>query len=321
MRALQIQSIGAEPVLVNLPLPQPGTGEVRVRIATCGLNFADLLMMRGEYQERPTPPFTLGFEPAGTIEAVGAGVAETLLGTRVAVFAGHGGLAEAGCFAQHRCLALPDAMGFEEAAAFQIAYGTSHLALSLRARLLPGETLLVLGAAGGVGLSAVEIGRRMGARVIAVARGPERLAVAEAAGAAHLIDSAAGNIKGAVRALGGADVVYDAVGGDLARQAMAATNPGGRYLLIGFASGKVPEFAANHLLVKNITLHGFYWGGYQKLSPESLAFSLQTLLGWYVLGALHPHIGKVLPLSRAPEALSLLRDRASTGKIVVTMAE
>ena len=320
MRALQIGSVGSDPELVRQPVPHPGPGEVRLKIAACGLNFADLLMIDGTYQERPTPPFTLGLELAGTVDALGAGVTAPARGTRVAVYAGHGGLAEYGCFDAHRCMALPDTMSFEHAAAFQIAYGTSHLALSHRARLLPGETLLVLGAAGGVGLSAVEIGAHMGARVIAVARGADRLAVAEAAGAAHLIDSDAGGLKAAVRALGGADVVYDTVGGALAREALAATNPGGRYLVIGFASGQVPELPANHLLVKNIAQHGFYWGGYQRLAPELVAFSLQTLLGWYAEGALRPHIGATLPLSRATEALALLRGRANTGKIVVTMS-
>ncbi|MBW6506284.1 MAG: NADPH:quinone oxidoreductase family protein [Rhodobacteraceae bacterium] len=319
MRAFRLVTAGSAPVLGSLPLPQPGPGEVRLKIAACGLNFADLLMVDGTYQERPTLPFTLGLELAGTVEAVGAGVVAPALGTRVAVYAGQGGLAEYGCFDAHRCMALPDAMSFEHAAAFQIAYGTSHLALSHRARLLPGETLLVLGAAGGVGLTAVEIGRHMGARVIAVARGADRLAIAEAAGAAHLIDSTAGGLKAAVRALGGADVVFDAVGGALSREALAATNPGGRYLMIGFASGQVPEFPANHLLVKNIALHGFYWGGYQRLAPELAAFSLQTLLGWHAEGALKPHVGATLPLSRAAEALALLRERASTGKVVVTM--
>jgi len=319
MRAFQMSSADAAPALVNLPLPRPGPGEVRLRIAACGLNFADLLMLKGAYQERPTPPFTLGMELAGTVEALGPGVAAPLLGQRVAVFAGQGGLAEAGCFDAARCVVLPEAMSFAEAAAFQIAYGTSHLALEYRARLRPRETLLVLGAAGGVGLTAVEIGRHMGARVIAVARGAERLEVARAAGAEHVIDSEAGGVKAAVRALGGADVVYDAVGGDLARQALSATNPGGRYLVIGFASGTVPDFPANHLLVKNIALHGFYWGGYQQLAPEILSFGMQTLFGWYAEGALKPHIGAQFPLSRANEALALLRARGATGKVVVTM--
>ncbi|MDP2062544.1 MAG: NADPH:quinone oxidoreductase family protein [Phaeovulum sp.] len=321
MRAFQIGSSGAAPALVTLPLPNPGPGEVRLRIAACGLNFADLLMIDGKYQERPAPPYTLGMELAGTVDALGSGVSAPALGARVAVFAGHGGLAEAGCFDASRCLALPATMSFAEAAAFQIAYGTSHLALSHRARLQPGERLLVLGAAGGVGLSAVEIGKAMGAQVIAVARGAARLAVAEVAGATHLLDSEAGGLKAAVRALGGADVVYDAVGGDLARAALAATNPGGRYLLIGFASGQVPDFPANHLLVKNIALHGFFWGGYQRLAPELAAFSLQTLFQWHAKGHLRPHIGASLPLSRAAEALALLRDRASTGKVVVTMSD
>jgi len=321
MRAFQIETPGAEPLLRRLPQPQPGPGEVRLKIAACGLNFADLLMIKGAYQERPSPPFTLGMEAAGTVDAQGPGVSLPRIGTRVAVFAGQGGLAEMGCFSAHRCIALPETMPFEHAAAFQVAYGTSHLALDHRARLQPGETLLVLGAAGGVGLTAVEIGKRMGARVIAVARGADRLAVAAAAGADHLIESDTQGLKAAVRALGGAHVVYDAIGGDLAMAALGALNPGGRYLVIGFASGEVPSFAANHLLVKNITLHGFYWGGYLRLAPDLLAASMTQLFKWYEQGGLKPHISHSLPLSQTHDALELLRSRRSTGKVVVTMAE
>lgn len=320
MHAFQIESPGTAPTLVKVPMPTPGPGEVRLHIAACGLNFADLLMIQGQYQEHPTPPFTLGMELAGTVDALGPGVVAPALGARVAVFTGQGGLAEVGCFDAARCTVLPDAMSFEHAAAFPIAYGTGHLALTHRARLAPRETLLVLGAAGGIGLAAVEVGKRMGARVIAVARGAERLSVAAKAGADHLVDSEAGDLQTIVRALGGAEVVFDAVGGAYAQKALGATNPGGRYLVIGFASGQVPEFPANHLLVKNIALHGFYWGGHLRLAPELLSFSLQTLLVWYTEGALRPHIGAMLPLSRAAEALELLRARATTGKIVVTMS-
>jgi NADPH2:quinone reductase len=320
MHAYRIAAAGAAPALLTLDLPDPAPGELRLRIAACGLNFADLLMVRGQYQERPDPPFTLGMEAAGTVEALGPGVAAPAIGTRVAVFAGHGGLAEAGCFPATRCVPLPATMRFEQAAAFQVAYGTSHLALTHRARLQPGETLLVLGAAGGVGLTAVEIGKRLGARVIAVARGAARLAVASKAGADHLIDGEAQDLKAAVRALGGADVVYDAVGGDAALAALGATRPGGRYLVIGFASGKVPVFPANHLLVKNIALHGFYWGGYLRVAPDVIADSMTTLLGWFAEGGLRPHIGATYPLARAGDALEALRSRATTGKVVVTMS-
>ncbi|MCE8442170.1 NADPH:quinone oxidoreductase family protein, partial [Rhodovulum sulfidophilum] len=242
-----------------------------------------------------------------------------LAGTRVAVFAGAVGLAEAGCFPAARCLPLPDGMSFVEAAGFQIAYGTSHVALSHKARLAPGETLLVTGAAGGVGLTAVEIGKAMGATVIACARGADRLEVARAAGADHLVDSDQGDLRAAILALGGADVVYDPVGGPLFAAAMRACNPDGRLLTIGFASGEVPQIKANHLLVKNLSVIGLYWGGYLSFRPEILTDSLAKLFRWHAEGRLHPHVSHVLPLERAAEGLELLRQRKATGKVVIAM--
>lgn len=320
MRAFQITEHGKAPDIREVPLPVPGPSEIRIRIAACGLNFADLLMSTGEYQETPAPPFTLGMEAAGIVDGIGPDVTGFAPGQRVATLAGSGGLADYGCFPAESCIPLPDAMPFDEAAAFQIAYGTSHLALSHRAGLVAGETLLVLGAAGGVGLTAVEIGKRLGARVIAAARGAAKLAVAGAAGADHLIDSDADDLRTAVKALGGADVVYDPVGGAQFTAAMRATNPEGRILIIGFASGQVPPIPANHLLVKNISVMGFYWGGYQKFRPDLLAGSLRELLGWYAAGGLRPHISHRLPLDQAGTALGLLRDRKSTGKVVVTVS-
>lgn len=319
MQSFQISGYGCAPQLADRPLPMPASGEVRVRIAACGLNFADLLMIDGRYQERPAPPVTLGMELAGTVDALGDGVQTPPVGTRVAVYAGHGGLAEAGCYAAERCVPLPDAMPFTDAAGFLIAHGTSHLALHRRARLQPGETLLVLGAAGGVGLTAVELGRLMGARVIACARGAGKLAVAEAAGADHLIDSDADDIREAVKALGGADVVYDPVGGDQFRAALRATRPEGRILAIGFASGDISQIPANHLLVKNVSVIGLNWGGYLRFNPRAMADTFAALFDWYAQGHLRPHISHTLPLERAAEALELLRARKSTGKVIVTM--
>ena len=319
MRRFAITSYGATPALGDAPVPEPKPGEVRVKIAACALNFADLLMIEGKYQERPEPPVTLGMELSGTVEALGPGTPGPAIGTRVAVYSNGGGLAEHGCFAADRCLPIPDAMPFDAAAAFQIAYGTSHVALAHRARLQPGETLLVLGAAGGVGLTAVEIGRKMGARVIACARGADKLKIAEAAGADHLIDSETADLKAEVKALGGADVVYDPVGGAQFDAALRATKPEGRMIVVGFAGGTVQQIPANHLLVKNVTVIGLYWGDYLSFRPEVLTGSLATLMGWYAEGALHPHISHRLPLERAGEALELLRSRKSTGKVVVTI--
>lgn len=326
MRAYRLVSAGEDPAFAEIPIPDPGPGEALVRIAACGLNFADLLMIEGKYQDRPEPPFTMGMELAGTVERLGSGASDTKIvpGTRVAVFAGRGGLAEWGAFPLDRCVPIPDAMPFMDAAGFQIAYGTSHVALDHRAHLQPGERLLVLGAAGGVGLTAVEIGRRMGAVVIAVARGTDKLAVARAAGADHLIDSenlAPGGLREAVRALGGADVVYDPVGGEMFTESLRATNPDGRILTMGFASGSVPPIPANHLLVKNISVIGVYWGGYLKFRPEVLTRSMATLFGWYAQGGLHPHIGHALPFEQTSEGLELLRNRKATGKVVIRIGE
>lgn len=318
MRAFQILTRESSPVVNDVVTPEPGPGELRLRIGACGLNFADLLMISGDYQDTPEPPFTLGMEAAGTVESLGEGVSGPAPGTRVAVFGGHGGLAEHGCFPADRAVALPDAMPFTDAAAFMVAYGTSHVALDYKARLQPGETLLVLGAAGGVGLTAVEIGKLMGARVIACARGEEKLAVAARAGADHLIDAGAEDIRAACRSLGGVDVVYDPVGGDQFDAAFRACRPEARILTIGFASGDMPRIPANHLMVKNISVIGFYWGGYLKFRPAVITDSLATLFGWYADGRLAPHVSHVLPLEQAADGLDLLRGRRSTGKVVIT---
>ena len=317
MLAYRIDSFTTQPNLLDTPLPEPGAGQIRLRIEACGLNFADLLMIEGRYQDTPEPPFTLGMEVAGVVDAVGPGVRHPRPGDRVALFGGQGGLAEYGVFEAARAVPLPKSMSSTVAAGFQIAYGTSHLALDHRARLQPGETLLVLGAAGGVGLTAVEIGKLMGARVIACARGPEKLEVARRAGADHLIDATDADLRAEVKALGGADVVYDAVGGAQFDAAFRACNPEARLLTIGFASGTVPQIKANHLLVKNLTVMGLYWGGYLTFRPEALTGSLAQLFAWHAEGKLQPHISHVLPLSAVAEGLELLRNRTSTGKVVI----
>ncbi|WP_306129652.1 NADPH:quinone oxidoreductase family protein [Roseovarius sp. MMSF_3350] len=319
MRAFRIDSHDTTATLQDIARPVPGAGEIAIRISACGLNFADLLMLKGEYQDTPPTPFTLGMEVAGTVEALGDGVEGPAVGSRVAVFGGQGGLAEHGCFPADRAVALPDAMSFTDAAAFQIAYGTSHVALDHKARLQPGETLLVLGAAGGVGLTAVEIGKLMGATVIACARGADKLEVARQAGADHVIDAQTEDIREACRALGGVDVVYDPVGGDQFKAAMRACRPEARLLAIGFASGEVPKIPANHLLVKNISVLGLYWGGYLGFRPQVVTDSLARLFDWYREGRLKPHISHVLPLKDAQKGLDLMRTRKSTGKVVVTM--
>lgn len=319
MKAFQVTELGQPPVLNEIAQPTPAAHEVALKIHACGLNFADLLMVTGAYQERPPLPFTLGLEVSGVVTELGADVTALAIGDRVAVFGGQGGLAEYGCFAADQCLPIPDAMPYEHAAGFQVAYGTSHLALDHKAHLQASETLVVTGAAGGVGLTAVEIGKKMGATVIAIARGADKLAVAQKAGADHLIDATAPDIRNQIKSLGGADVVYDAVGGDLFTACFRACNPEARVIVIGFASGTVPQIAANHLLVKNISVQGHYWGGYLKFAPQILLGSIATLMDWYTKGDLHPHISHCLPLAEAQTALDVLEQRKSTGKVVVTM--
>ena len=317
MRAWTMTALNQPAEWLTHELPMPKPGEARVRIRACALNFADLLMAQGRYQERPALPFVPGLEFSGTVETLGPECGDLVLGSRVAGFAGMGGMAEAACVPISRLLPIPDKMSFAEAAGFQIAYGTSHLALEHRARLQPGETLLVLGASGGVGLTAVELGKRMGAKVIACARGAAKLEIARKAGADHLIDSDAPDLTAALRVLGGVDVVYDAVGGPAFDAALRACRPEGRLLTIGFASGTVPQVPANILLVKNLSVIGLYWGGYLKFAPVVLKQSLATLLQWYDDGDLHPHISHTLPFAELPQALELLRSRAASGKIVL----
>ncbi|EAQ04474.1 Zinc-binding dehydrogenase [Pseudooceanicola batsensis HTCC2597] len=319
MRAFTVPAPDTDPAMTELEVPRPGPGEILVRNACCGLNFADLLMMRGKYQEMPEHPFVLGMEIAGTVEALGPGTEGPPPGSRVALFGGRGGLADYGLFPADRAVVLPDQIDFATAAALPVAYGTSHVALDHKARLRRGETLVVLGAAGGVGLTAVELGHLMGARVVAIARGEAKLEIARQAGADHLIDARSSDIRDQIKALGGADVVYDAVGGDLFRAAFRAMKPEGRILVIGHASGDVPQIPANHLLVKNVDVLGFYWGGYLRFRPEVITDSLATLFDWAAQGRIRPHISHTLPLERAAEGLELLRSRASTGKVVITM--
>lgn len=319
MRALRCMTKGQSPEIQEIARPEPAKGELRIKVSACGLNFADLLMVQGTYQDTPPYPFTMGMEVAGIVDALGDGVNGPAVGTPVMVFGGQGGLAEYACYDAARVTPLPDGANMSEAAALQVAYGTSHVALGYKAGLKAGETLLVLGAAGGVGLTAVEIGKLMGAKVIACARGADKLAVAKAAGADHLIDAETDDIREAVRALGGADVVYDPVGGDQFKAAMRACNPEARILTIGYASGEVPQVPANILLVKNLTVMGFYWGGYLAFKPSVITDSLAELVCWHAEKKIKPHVSNSLPLEQATEGMELLRSRKSTGKVVITL--
>ncbi|PCJ57422.1 MAG: zinc-binding dehydrogenase [Rhodospirillaceae bacterium] len=301
------------------PPALPPTG-VRIRVAAAGVNFADLLMIAGKYQKKPPFPFTPGLEIAGTVVECGKAVQGFSKGQRVMAVVGHGGFAEEAVAEATAVFPIPDRMDFTVAAGFPVAYGTSHGALAWRAALQPGETLLVHGAAGGVGLTAVEIGKTMGARVIATASTAEKLELAIAHDADDGINSRTEDIRTRVKELTdgrGADVVYDPVGGAIFDASLRATAWGGRILVIGFASGDVPQIPANVLLVKNVTVHGYVWGSYVTRTPARVQASFKTLLCWWEEGRLKPHISKTLPLKAAGEALNLLKTRRATGKVVL----
>ncbi len=321
MRAVQVVARGDPVKLREIPEPVPAKDEVRIKVLCSSVNFADLLLANGTYQEKPDLPFTLGMEVCGEIDQIGQDVSGFHIGDRVAAYVGYGAMADFCCIPQSNCALVPPEMPSEAAAGFLIAYGTSHVALVRRARLQPNETLLVLGAGGGVGLAAVEIGRLIGAKVIAAARGKEKLEAAIKAGATHIIDTGKDDLRESVLQLGGADVIYDPVGGDLFKAAMRAANREARIIPIGFASGEVPQIPANILLVKNLTVIGVYWGGYNAFNPGVLTDSIRTLMQWYASGQLMPTIGQTVNLEEAGKALDLVRNREAVGKIVIRVSD
>jgi len=323
MRAVPCKAFGAKPsdlVVEDVAPPALEEGAVRIAVHATGLNFADTLLLKGEYQVKPELPFSPGLEIAGEVLDCAPGVTRCKPGDRVMAMVDYGGFAEEAVASADRVHVIPDTVDFVTAAGFPVAYGTSHLGLKYRARLAAGETLLVNGAAGGVGLTAVEIGKRMGAEVIATAGGADKLEVPRQYGADHLIDYRAEDIRARVRDITGGrgvDVVYDPVGGGAFDAALRSTALGGRILVIGFASGTVPQVPANILLVKNITLIGYYWGQYLKLDPALMAESFEELLAWLGAGELKPHVSHTYDLDNAGQALDALASRRSTGKVVL----
>jgi NADPH:quinone reductase len=307
--------------LDEIARPQLRPNEARIRVRACGVNFADTLMIAGKYQVRPEFPFTPGLEAAGQVVEVGAEVRHLEPGQRVlAVLRFGGGYAEEIVINADAVVAIPERMDFVTAAAFPVAYGTAHFALTHRGHLAPGETLLVLGAAGGVGLGAVEIGKALGARVIAAAGGPEKLAVAREHGADELIDYRSESIRDRVRELTGglgADVVFDPVGGDAFDQALRAVNWEARMLVIGFAAGRIQAVPANLILVKNISVIGVVWGAQAARDPVLVSRNLAELLRWWEAGGLKPVIARTFPLAEAGAAMHALLSRRYAGKIVL----
>ncbi|HQR20235.1 MAG TPA: NADPH:quinone oxidoreductase family protein [Burkholderiaceae bacterium] len=322
MKAIQcVEWAGPEKLVVaEVPLPEPGAGEVRVRVEAAGVNFPDALIVQKKYQVQPPLPFTPGAEVAGTVDAVGAGVKHVKAGDRVGAFVGLGGFAEFVCAPAAMTAPLPPGVSTEAAAAFTLTYATSHHALFDRGQLKAGETLLVLGAGGGVGIAAVELGKIAGARVIAAASSDEKLAAARAHGADAVINYASGDLREAIKAtteVKGVDVVYDPVGGKHTEAALRSLAWRGRLLVVGFADGTIPQIPANLLLIKGASAVGVFWGDFARREPQANQKMLAELFGWLAQGRLKPHISQRYPLADTPRALEALLARKAVGKLVI----
>jgi NADPH2:quinone reductase len=304
----------------DVPSPRPGPGEVVVDVKASSINFPDALMVKGLYQVKPPLPFTPGAELAGVVQEAGEGVTRFKAGDRVVGLCGTGGFAEEALASAERLMPLPAVMDFDVAAAFGLTYGTSLHALQDRARLQAGETLLVLGAGGGVGSAAVELGKLMGARVIAAASSDEKLAVCTRLGADETVQYGRDDLRERLKAIAGekgVDVVYDPVGGPYSEPALRATGWGGRFLVIGFASGEIPKIALNLPLLKERALLGVYWGDWARQDPAGHARNTALLMRWLSEGKLRPVISERVSLRDTPAALARIFERKVTGKVVV----
>ncbi|WP_404423029.1 NADPH:quinone oxidoreductase family protein [Thalassospira australica] len=327
MKAWICKAFGEAPMLTDCDEPVAQSRDVIIDIAACGVNFADTLILEGKYQKRPQGPFAPGFEIAGTVSGIGADVHGLKIGDRVMALPDWGGYGEKIAVDAGLVTRLPDNVGFDTAAAFQIAYGTSWFGLKYRANVRLGDVVLVHGAAGGVGLTAVECAKLLGATVIATAGGADKCAIAEAHGADHVIDYKSESIRDRVKEIcagigrTGADVVYDPVGGDVFDQSLRCVAPGARILLIGFASGSIPQIPANILLVKNVAALGFYFGAYLEQNPDIAKAGMAELLELLSSGKISPMVSAVYSLSDAMEALAAIRNRTATGKLVIRCGE
>lgn len=319
MKAVMCRQLGGTLTVEEVADPLPAAGEIAIRVEACGVNFADTLIVQGRYQVRPELPFIPGMEVAGRVAAVGPGVEGHAVGDAVIGLVGTGGFAERVVCPASRAIPRPAGVASEVAAAIPVAYGTAHVALEHRAALRPGEALLVHGASGGVGLAAVEVGKAMGATVIATASSAEKLAIAREHGADHLVDYARGPFRERVKEIagGGADVIFDPVGGDVFDQSLRCIAWGGRLLTVGFAAGRIPQAPANILLVKNVSVVGIHWSSYRGRADDLLAASFARLFAWLREGRIRPLVSRRYPLHEAPAALAALTERRAQGKIVV----
>jgi NADPH:quinone reductase len=304
----------------TLPMPEPKAGEVRIAVHAASLNFPDLLIVEGKYQIKPPLPFVPGSEYAGVVDAVGEGVKHLKVGQAVAAIAGTGGFGTHACVDASRVLPLPPGFAIEDGAAFAFTYGTSHHALMDRAQLKAGETVLVLGAAGGVGTAALQIAKAAGARVIAGASTDEKCALCTELGADATLNYSTQNVRETLKALTGGkgpDVVYDPVGGDLAEPVFRSIAWRGRYLVVGFAGGGIPALPWNLALLKGASVVGVFWGDFVKREPQASAAGLMQLSQWYAKGLIKPVIDSRLPMGELPAAYTRMGSRQVRGKLLL----
>jgi NADPH2:quinone reductase len=324
MKAVLCKQFGPPESLVveELPSPRAGAGEAVVSVRAASLNYPDVLMIQNKYQFTPPLPFSPGSEMAGVVKQVGEGVHGYKPGDRVLAVTTYGAFAEEVKVDAGRLVPIPEGMDFNSAAAFLLTYGTSEHALRDRGTLKPGETLLVLGAAGGVGLAAVEIGKALGARVIACASSADKLEVCRQHGADESINYATEDMREKIKELTGAkgvDVVYDAVGGPYTEPALRSTGWRGRLLVVGFAAGEIPKIPLNLPLLKGSSIVGVYWGDFARREPKQFAESIGRLGKWFREGKLKPHVSQTFPLEQAADALKLMAARKVKGKVVLTV--
>jgi NADPH:quinone reductase len=309
-------------VLESLESPRAGAGEVVVSVKAASVNFPDVLIIQNKYQFKPPLPFSPGSELAGVVKEVGAGVQGWRAGDKVMAFTTYGAFAEEVKTEAGRLLQIPEGMSFTEAASFVLTYGTTDHALRDRGALASGETLLVLGAAGGVGLAAIEVGKALGARVIACASSDDKLAVCRSHGADATINYATEDLRERIKALTegrGVEVIYDPVGGPYSEPAFRSIAWRGRHLVVGFAAGEIPKLPLNLALLKGASVVGVFWGDFTRREPARFADSVKQLTKWYAAGRLKPHVSQSFPLEKAAEALKLMAARQVKGKVVLTV--
>jgi NADPH:quinone reductase len=324
MKAVVCEAFGPPDLLTvkDMPSPKVTAGTVKIGVRAAGVNFPDTLIIQGKYQFKPPFPFSPGAEVSGVVLETGAGVNHVKPGDRVIGMGTWGGFAEEVVVPGTGCFVMPTAMSFEEGAGFTLTYGTSYHALRQRADIQPGETLLVLGAAGGVGLAAVELGKAMGAQVIAAASTDDKLALAQKYGAGHLLNYGNVELREGLKLITGGkgvDVVYDPVGGDYTEPAFRAMAWKGRYLVVGFAAGPIPSLPLNLPLLKGAAILGVFWGQFTTNEPDAHGSNMRELFALYDAGKLKPHISKTFPLERADDALGWVMGRNAQGKVVLTV--